>query len=202
MAFHFSVSLVHRLLFVDPLFPDLPNDPRICAYCCRQLLPRDMQLSSSTTSLAVFEILHVVLCIFPRMTDRQRRIKSGRPTAHSSRISTSQRTNNTPANYTHPHLHSKPLSHFKFLTLLSCSASGRDRALFPDDTIARFFPLVCGTRGKHFFHSIPGVCHSFLLGAHTPQWTPKRTRILPHLQMKPSHVLSLGLEKAKKTSNT
>ena len=87
-------------------------------------------------------------------------------------------------------------SHFRLLTLLSCSASERDPASFPDDTIARFFPLECGTRGKHFFpDSIPGVCHSCLLSAHTPSWTPKWTGLLPHFQMKPSHVLSLGGER-------
>ena len=50
---------------------------------------------------------------------------------------------------------------------------------------------VCDARKAPFPDSISGVCHSFLLGAHTPSLIPQRTGVLSHFQLKPSHVLSL-----------
>ena len=64
---------------------------------------------------------------------------------------------------------------------LSCTAEGSGPAYFFLMTIARLFFGVWDSRRTPFPDSILGVCHAFLLGAHTPLLIPQRTEVLHQL---------------------
>ena len=86
------------------------------------------------------------------------------------------------------HWQTTSLSHFLLLTDLSCSVQGGGPASFLDDTIARFFPLECGTRGKHFFQTPPQEFVTHFSWARTPLHGLQRGQGSCLIsQMRPSH---------------
>ena len=75
-------------------------------------------------------------------------------------------------------------SHFQRWHTRPCpapTAEGSGPAFFFLMTIERLFFGVWDSRRTPFPDSILGVCHAFLLGAHTPSLIPQRTEVLHQL---------------------